>query len=719
MKKLLVLVAMLCATTFGFSNVTYAESVTVDNYTDFKAYATNGGEIELGADIELTGNTFVKKPLTIDLNGHTITASSDNKRLLVTSELTVKDSSDDESGKITGVGNYYLRVGNGDASPGTLIFESGHIGSTGTYDIMIGAGEMIMNGGTISSSNVPVLANGGNFTMNDGLITSSGTAVRGNKETSLITMNGGKIESTGDSLAVNLSGGSKMILSDGLIEALNMGTRPGTGGVGVIVYRDGEFTMNGGKITTASFSLMSNGSNEDGNISAGVNAKYTINGGELSSVKHSAIYAPQYHGTVLITGGTMIGHDSAVEVRAGSLTIEGGEFRATSDEFSVENNTSGTTTKGAAIAVIQHTTVDEITLHICNGEFYGIVPLLEANPNGNSADDIAKVSLLIDNSCGQPNFHTTGDTVVMSEDFTGFIKGGRYSSNVTEFVADGFGEKSEDDMIAVYEWHDVVVNDPQYGEVSASKIRAMNGDKIDISATPLEDSALLSLEASDENNNPVEINDDTAIMPDAKLTIRARFVRAVTHNTNSDSEPTSGATDSGAARNTMIESLRADEELMASINDDDPLLELSVDDADKDEEALKQIEEDNPVLVSTHDIRVSVSTNDEKIGELDSLLDDVEIGIVLPDTIEPAADGYERSFYLVSNDEAIEAESVEDNIATFKINTMGKYSVVYVDKKTSPEDVESPNTGDNVTTNVLIVASCAALLAAAAVRKRR
>ena len=711
MRKLLVWVAILSLATFGFSKATYAEGVPVDNYASLKTSATSGGEVELTADIELASNIFVKNPLTIDLNGHTITASSSSKRLIITSELTVKDSSADQNGKITGSGNYYLRVGNGADAPGTLILESGKIESNSSYDILIGAGEMIMNGGTISSSNVPVLANGGDFTMNDGLITTNGTAVRGNKPESLITLNGGKIESTGDSLTVNLSGGSKMVMNDGLIEALNMGSRPGTGGVGVIVYRDGEFTMNGGKIDSASSSIMSNGSNEDWNNSAGVNAKFTITGGELNSTKHSAIYAPQYQGATLITGGKIIGHDSAIELRGGSLTIEGGEFRATSEEFSIENNTSGTTTKGAAIAVIQHTTVDNMKVHICNGRFYGIVPLVEANPNNNSAEDIAKISLLIDNSCGQPNFYATGDAVIMSEDFTGFVKGGRYSSHVTDFVADGFGEKDEDDMIAVYEWHDVIVNDPQYGEVSTSKIRAMSGDAINISTTPLENAELLSLEARDEENNLIEISDSAAIMPDAKLTIRARFARAVTNDID--------VGDSDITRSIMVESLRADEDLMSSVGDSDPLIELTINNTDNDEEALKQLPEGDSVLVGTRNIRVDVSAGGEKIGELNSLLGDIEIGIALPDTIEPVIEGYERNFYLIGNNEVIKANSVENNVASFKIGATGKYSVAYVDKQINSDNVESPNTSDNIAKSILIVAGCAALLAVPLARKRR
>ncbi len=691
MKKLLVFMAMLCVVALGFSKAAFAAGTTVDNYADFKSYATNGGEIQLGADIVLTGNTFVKQPLTVDLNGHTITADSNSKMLLLTSTLTVTDSSSNQSGRITGAGNYYLRVGNGASSPGTLILESGNIGSNGSYDVLIGAGEMVVNGGTVSSSNVPVIANGGNFTINGGLVTSDGTAVRGNKPESLITMNGGKIETTGDSLAVNLSGGSKMIMNDGLIEALDMGARPGTGGVGVIVYRDGEFTMNGGKILSASSCVMSNGSNEDWNNSAGVNAKFTINGGELTSLKHSTIYAPQYQGSVLITGGDLTGKTTAIELRGGSLRIEGGNFTSTSEEFSIENNTSGTTTKGAAVAVIQHTTVDTMDVQICNGTFKGIVSLVEANPNGNSAADIAKITMSIDNSCGTPVFNSLSDQTIYSEDFTGFIRGGLYTHDVADLAADGYGTKVEDGMYAVHAWHDVTINRPQMGTVEPSSYRAMVGDTIDLDIDAEDDVSLLTIDAVDEGDNPVDVSGNSVAMPDSDLQIRVRLVRA---------NVTGTTTDDNAARNAIIHALQQDEEMLNLVGDNDPTLELVVSEADGDEDALSNISAKNPVLLGGSEIRAIVRVSDNVIGELDSLPDGVAINVKLPDDLSEVPTGLQRKFFLVGDGGVIENDSANGATATFTVRNMGNYTLAYADVTRAPE---SPNTSDGIVGSVTIL----------------
>jgi hypothetical protein len=573
---------------------------------------------------------------------------------------------------------------------------------------------MIVNGGTVSSSNVPVIANGGNFTINGGLVTSSGTAVRGNKPESLITMNGGKVESTGDSLTVNLSGGSKMIMNDGLIEALDMGAKPGTGGVGVIVYRDGEFTMNGGKILSASSCVMSNGSNEDGNASAGVNAKFTINGGELTSIKHSTIYAPQYHGFVLITGGDLTGKTTAIELRGGSLRIEGGNFTSTSEEFSIENNTSGTTTKGAAVALIQHTTVDTIDLQICNGTFKGIVPLVEANPNGNSAADIAKITMSIDNSCGTPVFISTGDQTVYSEDFDGFITGGRYTHDVTGLVADGCGTKTEDDMFAVHEWHDVTINRPQMGTAEPSTYRAMVGDAIDLNINASNDASLLIIDATDENGEVVEMNGSSIVMPDSNLNIRVRFAKV---NANESTPDTSGVSDSNAARDAIIHSLQDDEDMLDLIGDNDPTIGITVEDADGNEDALRDIPAENPVLIGGNKIRAVVKVGDDVIGEISTLSEDVVVNIVLPNDLPATPDGLKRKFYLVKDGEVIENDSSIDTVATFSVRNMGGYTLAYADVSVTPE---APNTDDTILSSVsVLMVSTATLGLATAYRKKK
>ena len=447
MKKLvraLLVLAISFVGVFALQKTTFAESVTVSDFDTFKSYCRNeGGEIKLGADITISGsNVFVKKELSLDLNGHTITAtnSGNTKYMLIVDggTLTISDSSSDNSGLITGTYNYFLRIGN--SNPGTVIMNSGNI--SGDYGVHVVSGDFIMNGGKITASNTPVLAQGGNFTLSDGLIeASSGMGLRGYASTSTLTINGGTVRTLGDSFAVNSTNGTKIVINGGTVEALYAGTTEGAGGNGVAVYKNGSLEVNGGIIHSASSAIISNGSIEENNISSGTNAKFTITGGEIISDKHTAVYAPQFRGSTTISGGSLTGHDSAIELRAGDLTITGGTFVATRETFDVENNTSGTTTKGAAIAIAQHTTTDEMNISICGGTFRGAVALAEVNPIANSPEDIAKITLLIDEPCGDLSFETTSDTPIVSEDFTDFIKGGTFNHSVAPFIHSDYEER--------------------------------------------------------------------------------------------------------------------------------------------------------------------------------------------------------------------------------------------------------------------------------------
>lgn len=423
---------------FFLQKIAFAASIEVSDYATFKSYANNGGDIKLTSDIEIVANTFVKKEFTLDLNGHTINVTNSAKLIINDTTLTINDSSSDNSGTITGNSNYYFRVGN--SAPGIVFFNNGTI--YGDYGVLIASGSFTMNGGKITSDNTPVLAQGGNFTMNDGLVeANTGIALRGYAADSTITVNGGKVVTYGDQTAINSSKGSDIVINGGLIEALNPGPSEGRGGIGISVYKDGSATINGGTIHSASSALISNGSIEDWNSSNGMNAKFTITGGELISDKHSGIYAPQFDGVTTITGGTITGRTTAIELRAGSLSITGGTLTALYDTFEAENNTSGTTTKGAAVAIAQHTTKNNMNINICGGTFRGAVALAEINPNGNSPEDIAKITLLIDEPCGDLSFESTSISPIVSEDFTDFIKGGTFNHSVAPFIHSDYEER--------------------------------------------------------------------------------------------------------------------------------------------------------------------------------------------------------------------------------------------------------------------------------------
>lgn len=148
-----------------------------------------------------------------------------------------------------------------------------------------------------------------------------------------------------------------------------------------------KLTVNGGTITGDYYAITGNGSRHDTEI--------TINGGVIKGNHEGdnlGIYHPQ-DGKLTITDGEISGYSSAIEVRSGELTITGGTFTVESTSYSCNPNGNGTTTKGAAIAIAQHTTNKPITATITGGTFNvaeseNTVMLSVQNPQANAFDNV-------------------------------------------------------------------------------------------------------------------------------------------------------------------------------------------------------------------------------------------------------------------------------------------------------------------------------------------
>ena len=143
---------------------------------------------------------------------------------------------------------------------------------------------------------------------------------------------------------------------------------------------------------------------------------------KLESTKAQAIYHPQY-GTLNISLAddetqVYIKGTAGIEMRAGSLTVESGYIEATG-EFASGPQGGGSTTDGAAIAIVQHTTQLPISVELNGGEYVGDYAVYEYNQQGNPDEAIEDISLSV-----------TGGTYegdLSSQNLTGFISGGKFA----------------------------------------------------------------------------------------------------------------------------------------------------------------------------------------------------------------------------------------------------------------------------------------------------
>jgi|GEM_PF-1544118 hypothetical protein len=139
---------------------------------------------------------------------------------------------------------------------------------------------------------------------------------------------------------------------------------------------------------------------------------------------------------VTIADGAQVTGGTAIEVRAGKLTVDGGTITGTGIPTTVQPNGNGTSTTGAGIGVAQHTTGLPIEVTINSGAISGYTAFFESNPQGNDATAQAGIALNI--AGGYFAATNGGKNAVSSESGkTGFISGGYFTSDPSAYKAEG------------------------------------------------------------------------------------------------------------------------------------------------------------------------------------------------------------------------------------------------------------------------------------------
>ena len=190
-----------------------------------------------------------------------------------------------------------------------------------------------------------------------------------------------------------------------------------------------KLVVNGGYIEgTNGFGVSGNGSMSNNNTTSECGpTTITINGGKIIG-GGTGIYHPQV-GELTINNGEITG-ETGIEIRSGDLNVNGGVITATGNPTSTDPNGNGSTTVGAAIAVVQHTTKQPINVKINGGSFNGVSALYEANPQSNPKEATEKISIVV-------NGGTFNGAVNKAEDGSSLgVMGGTFNSDVTDYVGE-------------------------------------------------------------------------------------------------------------------------------------------------------------------------------------------------------------------------------------------------------------------------------------------
>lgn len=213
----------------------------VSDLTGLTAAATKGGNVQLSGNITLTDTLSINnKKLSIDLNGHTITAANNQRAFNISNDgtLEIKDSVGkgiiQGNGTVTGHGGAIYMEGSGSAltiSGGTI---QGFTASTSGGGVYMSDGTFNMTGGAIE-----------NCTAHEG----AGVKMYPDSEntTCTFTMSGSaEIKNcSNDGVSIAWSGTSKFIMSGGTIDN-NKGY-----GLWTSAGSKTEILLNGGTITNS------------------------------------------------------------------------------------------------------------------------------------------------------------------------------------------------------------------------------------------------------------------------------------------------------------------------------------------------------------------------------------------------------------------------------------------------------------------------------------
>ena len=285
------------------SSEDYSEVSSLDQLT----YTNNECKVRLTKDIVMTGAVTVNNGnrLTIDLNGHTLTAAENSRAFFIQNgALTIEDS-----------------IGGG------VIQGSGTVNGYGGAILMNGSDSnnaLTLAGGTIRGFTAKY---GAGMSMGNGTFRMTGGAIRNCSAT------GGKADGGG----VYVSGGS-FEMSDGTISACNAANAGG----GVYVL-SGSFEMSGGSIEDCT---AYEGAGVKVYPSSGKTASFSMTGGEIKNCNTNgvSIYAIGGTSEFSMSGGTIEDNGGdGVRVDAGSAVMSGGSVKD-SELYDIRIGSSATLT---------------------------------------------------------------------------------------------------------------------------------------------------------------------------------------------------------------------------------------------------------------------------------------------------------------------------------------------------------------------------------------
>lgn len=323
----------------------------VSTEAELKETVKNGGYLQMSNDFEINDTLVIEKDVNLDLNGNTLTCSSEKIGIQVKSGSTfIKDSVD--NGKITTNGRE-------------------------TVLIKVSAGaEFTLNSGTLENTDLDLATE--SVIYNYGTLNIDGGVIKG---VSCVHANASQYETTApteEKSIVKITNGELIGIpceTDSLYNNRYTGVSYGLTWYGLGMGEEGNYNREPDPINDAVVINISGGKISGGqalgtNASSGKYAGFTLNisdDAEIISSNDCAAYLPGY-GITNISGGKLSG-PQGIRIAAGELNITGGTIEGTSltDGNDLQSGGSGGTLGAIVVGKASGGYLGNIDVNISNG----------------------------------------------------------------------------------------------------------------------------------------------------------------------------------------------------------------------------------------------------------------------------------------------------------------------------------------------------------------
>ena len=415
------------------SNVTFNLNNNSYEFSDASGSSEYEGFIILQDFTKKSGNTEDFSKVTINISN--LTSPSDASRLFYVWEDSVGLVSDNNP-VIKGDSSIekFFTAKVGDTYYKTLADAVAAAKNGGTIDLLSNVSERLwirnnedvtinLNGYTISSENQTANVRHGKLTVNG-----PGTIKEDTPYFGALLIKGSTNQSDTNYAVATIN---KNVTLEGwapvFIDQLDSKNNAGKA-YGITVNLNGA-VLNGKKDSTGD---LGSGIYVNGTIKDTTNAPVINLDSTTVTSEGQGMYLAGY-ATTTVNGGSVSGSETGIEIRAGKLTVNGATVNGNGIPTSVTPNGNGSTSVGAGIAVAQHTTKLPIDVTISDGTISGYTAFYESNPQNNAAEDLVKINIAVKG--GEFKAINGGTNAVYSENKTGFISGGYFTSDPSAYLA--------------------------------------------------------------------------------------------------------------------------------------------------------------------------------------------------------------------------------------------------------------------------------------------